>query len=117
MFPGERITVLRESREMTKAELADSIHVSRSSVTEYENGTRQPSMSVLLGLADFFNVSLDYLMGRTFVKTTFQQLEEKLTFHSGVIPIDMIFRLNNVDKEAIAAVLYSYMVKEEYRKK
>ena len=35
---------------------------------------------------------------------------------NGTVPIDLIFRLNDIDKEAVGMVLYSYLVKDEYKK-
>ena len=51
------------------------------------------------------------------MKTDLKKLEGKLKSKSGLVPIDMIFRLNEVDKDVVTMLLYSYMVKEEYRKK
>ncbi|MDR3595155.1 helix-turn-helix transcriptional regulator [Clostridium sp.] len=62
---GERIKLLRNEQGITQDQLAEYINVSRSSVNGYENGGVEPSLSVLVKLADVFNVSLDYLLERT----------------------------------------------------
>ncbi len=105
MFPAERITLLREERGLTKAELAAAVHVSRSSMTEYESGATQPSMPVLLEMAAFFGVSLDYLMGLTLIRTPFSKLESQLQTRCGPVPVDVIFTLNNEEKELIGSML------------
>ena len=56
-------------------------------------------------------------MGRTDIKMDINSLEAKLKTRSGAVPIDMIFRLNDMDKEVIGMLLYSYMQKQEYQKK
>lgn len=109
MLPGDRIAILREELGITKAKLADQIHVSRSSVSEYENGTAQPSMSVLLQLADFFDVSLDYLMGRTDIRSSYQKLESELRTRSGMVPVDAVFKLNSEEKEVVGLLLHTYL--------
>lgn len=65
MILHERIVELREDKDWTQEKLARRLHVSRSSVLAYEQGVSQPSCEVLLQLAELFDVSLDYLMGRT----------------------------------------------------
>lgn len=117
VFPAERISELRDSMELSQIELSNMIHVSRSSMSAYEKGTTQPPLTVLLQLADLFHVSLDYLMGRTDIKMDINSLEAKLKTRSGAVPIDMIFRLNDMDKEVVGMLLYSYMQKQEYQKK
>ncbi len=117
MLLHEKLAELREEMNLTQEELAKSINVGRSTISGYELGTTQPSYAVLMQLADFFNVNLDYLFGRTQIKTDLKKLEGKLETRRGPVPIDMIFRLNNEDKEVVALLLHSYMVKEEYRKR
>lgn len=117
MFPGERITELRESLGIPKSKLAEKVHVSRSSISEYEKGTTQPSMSVLLQLADVFGVSLDYLLGRTSVKMSIRQIEQKLSTRNGLVPIDTFFKLSDADKEIVGLLLSSLAQKVEHREK
>ena len=117
MFLKERLYQLRTDAGLTQEELAKRINVGRSTIAGYEKGTTQPSYTVLILLADYFEVSLDYLFGRTNMKTDLKKLEGKLKSKSGLVPIDMIFRLNEVDKDVVTMLLYSYMVKDEYRKK
>jgi repressor LexA len=60
----ERITMLREERKMIKKELAKVLHVSPSLVSEWEGGTRTVRPEYLVKLADYFDVTVDWLMGR-----------------------------------------------------
>lgn len=61
----DRLKELREDRGLTQDEMADILKVSRSQMSNYETGKYEPSIDTLIFLADFFNVSLDYLLGRT----------------------------------------------------
>ncbi len=117
MFLKERLYQLRTDAGLTQEDLAKRINVGRSTIAGYEKGITQPSYAVLMLLADYFEVSLDYLFGRTNMKTDLKKLEGKLKSKSGMVPVDMLFRLNEVDKDVVTMLLYSYMVKEEYRKK
>lgn len=60
-----RLKELRKSRKLTQAVVADGVNCSVATYSRYESGTRQPSLEMVLKLADFFGVSLDYLFGRT----------------------------------------------------
>ncbi|AGX43998.1 helix-turn-helix domain-containing protein [Clostridium saccharobutylicum] len=73
---GERIKLLRKDQGITQDQLAEYINVSRSSINGYENGGVEPSLSVLVKIADVFNVSLDYLLGRTEEKHNFNLLDK-----------------------------------------
>lgn len=53
---------LRKARGITMKELGDMLGVSESTISLYENGKREPSYELLLKIAEFFNVSVDYLL-------------------------------------------------------
>ena len=56
---------LREELQLTQEQLATRLNISRSRLASYEQGTREPDLEMLEILADFFNVDIDYLVGRT----------------------------------------------------
>ena len=60
---------LRNAKGMTQEELADALGITRSRLSMYELGQREPDFETLEMIADYFNVDMDYLMGRT-IKTT-----------------------------------------------
>ncbi|MGX7013877.1 helix-turn-helix domain-containing protein [Vagococcus silagei] len=61
---GSRLKELRTSNNMTQEDLGKKINVSKVSISGYENGTRSPDRETLVCLANFFDVSLDYLVAR-----------------------------------------------------
>lgn len=61
---------LRTDNGYTQQELATKIGVSRSAIGMYENGEREPDFETLEAIADFFNVDMDFLMGRSNKITT-----------------------------------------------
>lgn len=61
----ERLVEIRKSRNLTQKQLAAGVNISEVGLQNYENGRRKPAYDVLIALADFFNVSLDYLCGRS----------------------------------------------------
>jgi len=56
---------LRKSQNLTQAKVADDLNVALSTYRGYENKTSQPSIEMLIKLANYFDVSMDYLLGRT----------------------------------------------------
>ncbi|MCH1640135.1 helix-turn-helix domain-containing protein [Paenibacillus timonensis] len=61
---GERISALREQRKLTQEELALQLQISRAVLSHYEKNRRKPNYTTLRKIADFFQVSVDYLLGR-----------------------------------------------------
>ncbi|MGM0341635.1 helix-turn-helix domain-containing protein [Enterococcus sp. AZ007] len=61
---GSRLKELRAAKKITQQQLGDQIHVSKVSISGYERGERSPDRETLTSLADFFEVSTDYLLGR-----------------------------------------------------
>ena len=55
---------LRIKSGLTQQEMADKLNISRSSIGMYENGEREPSFELLEIIADYFNVDMNYLLGK-----------------------------------------------------
>lgn len=62
---GQRIRKLREENDLSREQLAKSLNLSYWAIAKYEAGERTPDSKTLQCLADFFQVSVDYLLGRT----------------------------------------------------
>lgn len=62
---SERIRELRKKEGMTQAALGEIIGVGQDSISIYERGKNYPEVRNLIILADYFGVSIDYLVGRT----------------------------------------------------
>ena len=63
-FP-ERLHEIRTSKGFTQKQVYEGVGMSPLGYQRYEYGTREPAYQKLLALADFFDVSIDYLVGRT----------------------------------------------------
>ncbi|UOF90841.1 helix-turn-helix domain-containing protein [Fodinisporobacter ferrooxydans] len=62
---SERMTELFETRNVTKRALSQAVDVSERMIQYYVTGKKSPTMETLIALADYFQVSLDYLVGRS----------------------------------------------------
>lgn len=65
MSLSETLKYLRAEKGLTQGQIADMLKVGRSTYTHYENGGREPDIETLQKLSNFFNVSTDYLLGKT----------------------------------------------------
>lgn len=63
LFP-ERLKALRIEKNITQREIANHLNITDTAYGFYEQGKNYPNMDVLIKLADYFEVSLDYLVGR-----------------------------------------------------
>ena len=63
-FP-ERLLELRKANGLTQKQLAVKSNLSEVGIKSYERNIREPAYRQLIALADYFNVSLDYLVGRS----------------------------------------------------
>jgi len=61
---GDRFKNLRESRKLSQQQLADALNINRSTYARYELGQTQPDFETLEKMASFYDVSVDYLLGR-----------------------------------------------------
>lgn len=62
---NERLKEIRQTKKVTQKAVALAIDITDRYYQELEYGNKEPTLSKLLALADFFDVSLDYLVGRT----------------------------------------------------
>ncbi|MCC5467662.1 helix-turn-helix domain-containing protein [Pelosinus baikalensis] len=72
---GERLKQLREQKKLTQQELADALNISRGTYAHYEINRREPDDSTKLKIADFFDVTTDYLLGRTDEPNTVKKIQ------------------------------------------
>lgn len=56
---------MREDADLTQAQVGAQLHISRRSYAHFEAGTRGIPIDILVSLADFYQVNLDYLVGRS----------------------------------------------------
>lgn len=76
---AKNLKQLREKRELTQEELARELGISKSTISMYENGNREPDFEMQEAIADYFNVGLDYLMGRVNYRSFYS--------HPDILPI------------------------------
>ena len=98
---GARIKQLREEKGLTQIELADRLKISNSAVAMYETDKREPSDDIKIKMSEFFNCSLDYLMGRSDIRNPEDKIKQEFEFayHK---------EMEGLTEEEIADALRSY---------
>lgn len=81
---GYRLKSLREDKGLSQLELAKMVNVSTSSIAMYELNAREPNNDLLLKFSDIFNVSVDYLLGKTDIKNE-EELKKTIFANEGGI--------------------------------
>ena len=101
---------LRQQKGISQQVLADFIMVSQQSINKYENHNVEPDINTIIKIADYFDVSVDYLIGRTEVKHSAEilghndidVLESKI--------INDFRKLSETQKEVVLNLIKSYKI-------
>lgn len=101
-----RLKKLREQKRLNQTELANLLKVSNGSISKWERGDRQPDYETLENIADTFNVTIDYLLGRSDSKQEFNESQmnfstpqEALSF---ILKQDMIADFGGYDLDSMS---------------
>jgi len=78
---GERIRACRENKGYTQKHVAEKLNIKNSSLSMIESGKYEPSLEVLKNIAEFYNVTVDYLLGKSddsaMTEEQYKQLDEE----------------------------------------
>ncbi|MNB67196.1 HTH-type transcriptional regulator Xre [compost metagenome] len=77
---ASRLRKLRVAAKLTQSELSEKLGVGRTTIASYEQGNREPDLYTLNKIADFFNVNVDYLLGRSSNEHSVAHDEDALGF-------------------------------------
>lgn len=94
---GNKLVKLRVELGLTQTELTSKLSFSRVNYNRYEKNERTPDTYTLINLANFFGVSTDYLLGKSFLRNTADQMAFHLTKEE-LDPEDLIVIQNLIDK-------------------
>lgn len=94
-----RIKFLRENLKLSQEELAEKLNLSKGIISLYEQEKRKPSLEILIKLSEIFNVSIDYIIGRTDLKN------ESIPIAASTKDNIDLSDVSNEDKEAIMRII------------
>ena len=111
---GSRLKLLRESNKLKQEDITKKFSLSGSAYSQYENNKRRPTYELLLKFADFYDVSLDYLLGR--IDTHYPVSPKKMGRYTED-ELSVIYMLHEMDEEHQKSVRdYVQFVFERYKK-
>ncbi len=104
----QNLKALRIRKGISQQQLADVIGVSQQSINKYENHMIEPDISTLMALADFFNTSVDYLIGHTEIDHIIESVQHYDLNNEEVSLIDGYRKLAQEEKESIQLIIKNY---------
>ena len=109
MLPN--LKFLRREYGISQQRLADAIHVSQPSINKYENHNIEPEIDILKRMADYFNTSIDYIVGHTEIRRKIESVE---AYHLNQKESEHIMRyraLNEDEQNCVDLVIQQLLIK------
>jgi transcriptional regulator with XRE-family HTH domain len=100
---GVKLRQLRETADMTQEVLAKKLNVAKQTISQYENGKREPKTEVIMEMANIFGVSVDDLLGNTSFKKN-----PKIVLYGGDGKLVDISMLSQEDQDFIMRLAEEY---------
>ena len=99
MLPN--LKLLRQEKKISQQKLADALGLSQQSINHYENHKIEPDIGTLIKLADFFDTSIDYIVGHTEIV---RRIEPTTAYHLNEAEADLITRYRSLSPKQRACV-------------
>lgn len=82
---------LRQERNISQRFLSEALGLSHSAIGMYESGKREPNYEILEMIADYFNVDMNYLLGKTLIRNSYRELGDDETNY-----IDNLYKIDKI---------------------
>ncbi len=105
----KNLKLLRTEKNVSQQQLADVVGVSQQSINKYENHSVEPDIDTLIKISDFFSVSVDFLIGRTDIRTVPCNMTEYSLNKKEKNVIDGYRKAQQKDREIIDFIIKSYI--------
>lgn len=102
---------LREENGLAQKEVSVVLHVSNGTMSNYENGVHSPNLDTVCAIADYYGVSVDYLLGRTESPYAEKELEQCI---SGTYTVNDFLRLVKRLPEPCRKTLVAFAISLEH---
>ncbi len=101
---GYKLSDLRKTHKLTQAELAEKLNISKSTLGHYEQGLSVPPPQLLLSFSNFFQIPVDYLLGKCACTKEYSHLSDK--FCDNTTFGDIVNRLDELSLKDRQHILY-----------
>lgn len=110
----KRLKLLRNEMDLTQEQLSEKLNIARTTVSAYETGNREPDFETLELIADFFNVDIDYLLGKTDIRRLYSFIDNDdstltdavnmIMFKKNTLLNELVIKLSKLSTEEIEAL-------------
>lgn len=119
---GEILRRLRRETGFRQKDVAQYLQVSHSAISHYESGKNLPDAQTLVRIADFYGVSIDYIVGRTTLKLDWKNFQRNVNLPDGTTisleQIVMLFlKLSDEGQVDIVKLMKLYLLNDQIRHK
>ena len=104
----KNLKFLRNKKGISQQQLADVIGISQQSINKYENHNIEPDISTLIAFADYFNTSVDYLIGNTDIDRKIEAVHQYDLNNEEAALIEKFRLLSREEKDSILLVAKNY---------
>ena len=108
----KNLKMLRKEKGISQKSLGEEIGVSQQSINKYENYNIEPDISTLIHLAEFFNTSVDYLIGNTEIRPVAELAMSLKPTQDEIELINEHRRMTDSEREVVLMLLKKYNNKE-----
>lgn len=112
---GNRLKNLRKEKKLLQKELAIELNLSQETISLYESNKREPDYATLQKIADFFNVTTDYLLGRTDIRESLSKSTNNLQDNISFEDLEMLKEIHKLSPESqheIKKLIELYKIKD-----
>ena len=106
-----RLAKLREELGLTRKEVAEKLNIDQTTYGKYELSKRQPDYDTLQKISSFYNVSVDYLLGRTNVRNSNNNVDEDFPDDVKVL-MRSVSKLTDKQKEIVKRLVQEFISEE-----
>lgn len=109
----ERLKALREERGISQQKLAEKIQTNQQNIHRYEHGFYEPDIATLKLLADFFETSIDYLVGNTEIRHKIESVQPFDLNADEAVLIEKYRRLRSTARKSVMNMMDALLEQDE----
>lgn len=106
---------LRTEKGISQQQLADIIGVSQQSVNKYENHNSEPEIAVLINMANYFNTSVDYLIGHSDINHIIENIQPYDLNQQETQLVENYRTLSDKEKKSLEIIIENYQINKKGR--
>lgn len=116
---GDTIAELRQDSELYQKDLAQILNVSIATISHYESNINMPDLKTVCKLAEYFGVSVDYILGRTKLKMDWNTFKRPVKLKGGYTTVEkvltMFLKLSDDSQTDIIEMMELYKLRDDKR--